>query len=771
MSDSSNRQSEQQKIWIVCPVYFDVPSWTILHQRLNAALDAVPELRGAERRFVVFDDSAGADPEIARISDLPGVEVVTPSDNQGNQQAIIHALREVVPEIGDEDLIVTMDADGEDAPEDVPKLLSEVGASVSEPLRVVLAKRTGRRRGAFSMQLFYPLYRVLFAALTGVTAATGNFAAFRGATAAKMLRNPSFDLVYSASLISVDEIERTYLPCEKGNRYEGKPKIDLVQHMRHARAMLIPFGDQVAKRLSIAALALLTLAGMLLRLPAIGDSLFGDELSTFYVVHEHGLREAMAIVRGPQEATPPLYFAIAWLFAQLGDSLDLLRVPSLLVGVATIPLTYLLGLRTVGRGPGLAAAALVAVSPLMIFYSDEARAYALEAFLVLCSTLALISALRTSTWWRWGLYSVLIALAMYTHYTAVFVLAVQTGWALIAWKDRRREILLSVLAAAILFAPWLSGYRADSDAPGAVITDFFSPFSGEVFVVFSSHWVFSALSAVPLSSLPGIPAVIAFCLGIALALADRVVRGVTRLDRNQVLIIALAIAAPVGAALYSLFGPSVFLPRNLIASWPGFALLVGMIVCVARPGTRAIAIFLVVGAMTVGGVRTLAHDQRRPDYNRIVSFLAAHGRPDDSVVDLPAQASSDLLALEAELVASDLYSGPDGFSVDRIGFPTAEQLTRDGRVPGVLPVFVPVPDPKRVAQRAAARSESGRVFLVLRQGVTPDRLGRPGTPDADLVREFLSGLPDGYEVVRFIRLPGAQGYAPSAYEFSDPTAR
>jgi hypothetical protein len=63
------------------------------------------------------------------------------------------------------------------------------------------------------------------------------------------------------------------------------------------------------------------------------------------------------------------------------------------------------------------------------------------------------------------------------------------------------------------------------------------------------------------------------------------------------------------------------------------------------------------------------------------------------------------------------------------------------------------------------------VFLILRQGVVPDRLGKPGTPDAELVREFLSGLPDGYEVTRFIRLPGAQGYAPSVYEFSDARTR
>lgn len=762
---SASQAGRPSRLWVVCPVYFDVPSWSILHQRLGAALDADPKLRDLERRFVLLDDSAGSDPEIDRISTQDGVTIVTPPRNLGNQLAIVRALREVADDLADDDLLITMDADGEDSPEDVPRLLREVGPSQADPMRMALAKRIGRRRGALSMQLFYPLYRLLFALLTGVTTATGNFAGFRGATAKAMLDDPAFDRVYSASLISNHRLVRSYVPSRKGERYEGKPKISFAKHCRQAVAMLVPFRSRVTDRLTVAAVASITLIGLLMRIPAIGDSLFGDELSTYFIVEGHGFRYAMAIVRGAQEATPPLYFAVAWLFAQFGSAPDLLRVPSLIAGIVTIPLTYLLGVRTVGRGPGLVGAALVALSPMMIYYSTEARAYSLEACLVIGSTIALVSALKapSSSIWRWGLYAVLIALAMYTHYTAVFVLAAQTAWALVAWKGRRIPLLGSVLAAVLLFAPWLPTYVIDSSSPGALLAEHRYPFGARVFVDFTGYWAFSH-SQVPIRDIPGFPVAIAFVFGVALAGVDRIVRGMSRPSRDQALILLIALAAPAGAALYSLFNPTVYLPRNLIASWPGFALLVGSIVCAARPRLRPIAIGLVLVAVAVGGVRSISHDQRRPDYDSIVSFLQRNGEPGDPVVDLPSITSGALQSLDVELASSGVDEGSGGFPVLRFGLPTIADLTRNGRLPGTIGV-IPYPDPARQAARAAAESRSGRFFLVLRSGGAPDRLGKGDSFDAPLVRKFLSGVPQGWRIVRFLRIPAMQDLEPSVYEF------
>ena len=151
-------------------------------------------------------------------------------------------------------------------------------------------------------------------------------------------------------------------------------------------------------------------------------------------------------------------------------------MPSLLAGVATVPLVYVLGARTVGRAAGLAGAALLALSPFAIFYASEARAYALMTLIVVLSTLALLRALETNER-RWRVaFALLQAAAMYSHYTAVFVLAAQFGWAFLAHPDRRLPLFLSSAAAAVLFAPWVPLMIDDSNAPNQRIIGAFEPF-------------------------------------------------------------------------------------------------------------------------------------------------------------------------------------------------------------------------------------------------------------------------------------------------------
>src|SRR5919198_2677847 len=112
--------------------------------------------------------------------------------------------------------------------------------------------------------------------------------------------------------------------------------------------------------LAVAALSALALGA---RLALLGQSLFADELSTWWIVSTHGLGGVISTVHSDAEITPPLYFVLAWLVTRIHESPELLRLPSLLAGVATVPLTYLLGERTVGRAAGLVGAVLVTLSP------------------------------------------------------------------------------------------------------------------------------------------------------------------------------------------------------------------------------------------------------------------------------------------------------------------------------------------------------------------------------------------------------------------------
>ena len=105
--------------WIFTPVYKDVRSFRILRERL---LEVLGEGAG-EIRFVAIDDSAGQDPEVPALAGLADVTVLQPPFNLGHQRALVYALRKTLPRIADDDAVVTLDADGEDRPEDLPRVL------------------------------------------------------------------------------------------------------------------------------------------------------------------------------------------------------------------------------------------------------------------------------------------------------------------------------------------------------------------------------------------------------------------------------------------------------------------------------------------------------------------------------------------------------------------------------------------------------------------------------------------------------------------------
>lgn len=78
---------------------------------------------------------------------------------------------------------------------------------------------------------------------------------------------------------------------------------------------------------------------------------------------------------------PPLYYWLLSLWTRIfGTSEVAVRSLSVVLGVATVWLVYLLGRRLFGRVAGLVAAFLLAMSPLHVYYSQEARMYALLAF-------------------------------------------------------------------------------------------------------------------------------------------------------------------------------------------------------------------------------------------------------------------------------------------------------------------------------------------------------------------------------------------------------
>jgi hypothetical protein len=410
----------------------------------------------------------------------------------------------------------------------------------------------------------------------------------------------------------------------------------------------------------VAAAGALTLLALVLRVLAARQSLGGDELFSLEVAARPGLGDVLDGVRGPLEITPPGYFVLAWAFGKLGDPTYWLKAPSVLAGTLTVPVAYAIGARTVGRWAGVAGAALLAISPYAIFYGSEARAYALTGLTVAVATLLLLVALERRRWPWWAAFAVAVAASMYAHYVAAFPLAVLLAWALWYHRDAWRPLLLAYAAAAVAYLPWVPGLLDDRTSPYQHAISRIWPFT--------LHYVGTALgqwtAGVPtwgVAKVPGTVALVLLAVGVLVIAGGLVVRRSHRRTGSPaspatatasstsspssppsgrassrsslvVLLVALAASGPVLAALWSLFEPSVFVPRTFVASLPALALLVGAgVVAVPRVAGIAAAACLVVG-LGLGTARTF-DDFRRPPFRAAADYIDAHATAGQPVLE------------------------------------------------------------------------------------------------------------------------------------------
>ncbi len=196
------------------------------------------------------------------------------------------------------------------------------------------------------------------------------------------------------------------------------------------------------------AVAGLSLLAAGLRFATLGaQSFHHDEIVTVHRILGRDFGSAMEGV-WKSESAPPLYYAAAWVWTQLTGTGELgVRALSAIAGVATVPVAHLLGAELRGRRAGVLAAALVAVNPMLLWYSQEARAYALLVLLCAASALYFVRALEGGggrDGIRWGALS---GLALATHYFAIFPVGLEALWLL--WRRRERAIRgVAVLAAS-----------------------------------------------------------------------------------------------------------------------------------------------------------------------------------------------------------------------------------------------------------------------------------------------------------------------------------
>jgi len=208
-------------------------------------------------------------------------------------------------------------------------------------------------------------------------------------------------------------------------------------------------------RSTLLALAALTVVAALLRFPTLGEqSYWFDESVT---VHLLRMDLGSMLRQIPEsESTPPLYYLIAWLWVKVFGLGEFgLRSLSALIGTATVPLAFLAARELCSRRVGLAVAALASVSPILIWYSQEARAYALLTALSALSLWAFARLLREPSGRAAAVWALASAFALASHYFAAFLVFPEAIWLAAAPLSRRTAApaLGAVTLAALALLP------------------------------------------------------------------------------------------------------------------------------------------------------------------------------------------------------------------------------------------------------------------------------------------------------------------------------
>ncbi len=157
---------------------------------------------------------------------------------------------------------------------------------------------------------------------------------------------------------------------------------------------------------------------------------------------------------GASESTPPLFYLLTWAWTRLaGDGEAALRSVSALASIAAVPVAYLALRRLAGRPAALATAALLAVSPLLVWYALDARAYGLLVLTGLLSVWGCSAVLEQATRKQLALWALAGAAAIWTHWFAGFLVLGEVVVLLWLAPAARRGVLLAAGAVLVALAP------------------------------------------------------------------------------------------------------------------------------------------------------------------------------------------------------------------------------------------------------------------------------------------------------------------------------
>ena len=236
---------------VLMPLYEDWDALPLLLAHLDVALAG----HGMTCDVVVADDGSRSTPPAPTIlpasfpaAGVRSVTIVRLGRNLGHQRAIaiglayIHAAHPGTT-------VVVMDSDGEDAPEDVPRLME---ASREAGSCLVFAARSQRSEG-WLFRMLYRVFRVVHRVLTGTSISFGNFSVVPGPLLPRLVILSELWSHYPAAAIKA-RLPLVTLPVRRARRLRGRSRMNLIALILHGLGAIAVHGDVVGVRALVAML-------------------------------------------------------------------------------------------------------------------------------------------------------------------------------------------------------------------------------------------------------------------------------------------------------------------------------------------------------------------------------------------------------------------------------------------------------------------------------------------------------------------------------------
>ena len=294
------------------------------------------------------------------------------------------------------------------------------------------------------------------------------------------------------------------------------------------------------------------------------------------------------------------------------------RLPSVFAAMAAAALVVVLGRKLFDPRVGLVAGLLLATSPFIVRWSQQARAYTMVLALALVATLLLLRALERGTRGSWALYGLSLAIVIVWHPISGLLLVVPH--LVLAWQRRERVMphgLLAAVMVVVFGVPWAAQLSMRSAGDSTAFS-----------------WLEFPTLDVGLRAILGVSG--ALGVGLALALAGLWMLRRAR-ETDAALWLAVWAFSPFVLSLTVSLAKPVYLDRYLIVAAPAFALLGGVALVRAARGVRVVLVGAVVAATAFGLAEWYSIGEggnwRGEDYRSAIALTQQ--RPAEQVVPVP----------------------------------------------------------------------------------------------------------------------------------------